>query len=330
MPNDSENRRSDTGDGNRSAEGLGALPSRTGPLPDIAMNTATMKTFCDLVDTGSFSRAAENNSISQSAVSQQVATLERELGTRLVTRGGGFATPTDAGKAFYRGAKEILRRHAQMLSEVRSLRDMVRPVLRVGTIYSVGFYLLDPYVRKFLKAHPEVTLDVEYARWNGITAAVLDGEMDMGIVAFPDKHRSIEIISFASEELAVICSPDHRLADREDVVPADLKGERFVAFEANVPTRRYIDRVLKRFRVSVDIAMEFDNNETLKRAVEVGVGVSILPRNNVERETAAGYLRLLPFRDPAKWHRKIAIIRRRGKTHSEAEMLFLRVLRSPL
>jgi DNA-binding transcriptional LysR family regulator len=294
------------------------------------MNTAVMKTFCDLVETGSFSKAAENNRISQSAVSQQVAALERDLGARLLTRGGGFAVPTDAGKAFYRGAKEILRRYEQTLQEVRSAQEIVRPVLRIGTIYSVGFYLLDPYVRKFLKAHPEVNLDVEYARWNRITAAVLDGEMDMGIVAFPEKHRSVEIIPFAEEQLVVVCSPEHPLARRRHIEPSDLKGERFVAFEANVPTRRHIDRVLRGYRVQVDIAMEFDNNETLKRAVEVGAGLSVLPTANVAREAASGYLAVVPFRDPTRWVRKIAIIRRRGKAHSKAEMMLLRVLRSPI
>ncbi|HUT02254.1 MAG TPA: LysR family transcriptional regulator [Phycisphaerae bacterium] len=292
------------------------------------MNTNVMKVFCDLVDTGSFSKAAEANGISQPAVSQQVAGLEREMGTSLLTRASGFVAPTDAGKALYRGGKEILRRCEQMVAEVRALEEMARPALRVGTIYSVGFYLLEPYVRKFLRAHPDVNLDVEYARWNTITAAVLDGDMDLGILAFPEKHRSIEAIQFATEDMVMVCSPSHRLANRETIVPSDLKGEAFVAFEDSVPTRRYIDRVLKGYRVAVDIAMKFDNNETLKRAVEVGAGLSILPRDNVEREAAAGHLCIVPFREPARWTRKISIIRRRGQAHSKLEMMFLRVLRS--
>jgi len=296
----------------------------------VAMNTSVMKTFCDVVDTGSFSKAAAANGISQPAVSQQMAALEREMGMRLLTRAGGFAAPTDAGEAFHRGVRDILRRYEQMVKEVNALEELIRPVLRVGTIYSVGFYLLEPYVREFLRAHPEVDLNVEYDRWNRITAAVLDGDMDMGILAFPEKHRSIDIIQFASESLVMVCSPDHRLARRKEIDPAVLKGERFVAFEANVPTRRHIDRVLKRYRVAVDIAMEFDNNETLKRAVEVGAGLSILPRNNVEREVAAGHLCIVPFRDPTCWVRRIAIIRRRGKTHTKSEMMFLRTLRSNL
>jgi len=294
----------------------------------VGMNINVLKTFCDLIDTGSFSKAAEANSISQSAVSQQIASLERDLGRRLVTRGGGGAIPTDAGKAYYRGARDILQRYEQMREELQALKESSRTILRLGTIYSVGFYLLEPYVRKFLRAHPEATLDIEYSRWNQITTAVLDGELDMGIVAFAEKHRSIEIIPFAEEDMVMVCAPDHRLAGREQVDPSDLKGERFVAFEADVPTRRHIDRVLRGSRVAVEITMEFDNNETLKRAVEVGAGLSVLPRNNVLREAEAGHLRIVPFRDPSRWTRRVDIIRRRGRTHSEAEMMFLRTLRS--
>lgn len=292
------------------------------------MDTNVMKTFCDLVETGSFSRAAEANDISQSAVSQQLALLERRLGTCLISRGGGFSMPTDAGTIFYRGAKDILQRYAESIAEIRSAKDAVRGSLRVGTIYSVGFYLLPPYIRKFLKAHPEVSLDVEYTRWNRITADVLNGEMDLGIVAFPEKHRSIDTMSFATEKLVMVCPPSHRLAKRKQIEPSELKGESFVAFEANVPTRRHIDRVLKRFRVNVDISMEFDNIDTVKRAIEVGSSVGILPSKSVEREVASGYLFSVPFSDPKKWVRKIGIIRRRGKGRSRAERVFLAVLRS--
>jgi DNA-binding transcriptional LysR family regulator len=293
------------------------------------MNLAILKTFCDLVDTGSFSRAAESSKISQSAVSQQIAGLERDLGTCLLTRGGGFAAPTDTGKALYRGGRDIMLRYGQMLAEIDQSLDTVRQVLRVGTIYSIGFYLLDPYVRRFLQDHADVALDVQYGRWNQITAAVLNGEMDLGIVAFPEKQRSIEVIPFATEELVMVCSPSHPLARRKRVDPSALRGQRFVAFEANVPTRRYIDRVLNGYRVTVDIAMEFDNNETLKRAVEVGAGLTILPKHNAQREADSGHLVIVPFRDSARWVREIAIIRRRGKSHTDAEMMFLRILRSP-
>jgi len=292
------------------------------------MNIRVMKTFCDVVDSGSFSRAAQESGISQSAVSQQLASLEREFSTQLLSRGGGLVVPTEAGKVYYQAAREIVRRYEQLLGEMRSAADSVRGILRVGTIYSVGFYLLDPYIRRFLQTFPEVNLRVEYTRWNRINAAVLSGEMDLGVVACAEKHRSIEIIPLANEELVVVCAPSHKLAKADAVDPADLKDRKFVAFETNVPTQRLIDKLLKAEGVAVNVVMEFDNIELLKRAVEVDTGITILPRENVEREVAEGYLVAVPFRRNARWIRPIAILRHRGKAPGPAERMFLAILRS--
>jgi DNA-binding transcriptional LysR family regulator len=286
-----------------------------------------MKTFCDLVDTGSFSKAAEMNYISQSAVSQQLAKLERDLSVQLLSRGGGLVAPTEAGQAFYQGATEILRRFESLLGEVRSAADAVRGVLRVGTIYSVGFYLLEPFVRRFLQAHAEVNLHVEYTRWNRIYAAVVSGEMDLGVVACPEKHRSVEIVPLASEQLVVVCSPEHRLAGREEIDIAEIAGEPFVAFESNIPTRRHIDKLLKSERVGVEVVMEFDNIELLKRALEVNAGVSILVRDNVQREAERRDLYYARISGDGKWVRPVALLRRRGKAPRPAEKMFLSILR---
>lgn len=291
------------------------------------MNTDVMKTFCDLVEAGSFSKAAEANFISQSAVSQQLAKLERDFSTQLINRGAGLVEPTEAGKAFYQGAKEILRRYERLLGEVRSAADAVRGVLRVGTIYSVGFYLLDPYVRRFLQAHPEVHLHIEYTHWSRIYAAVVNGEMDFGVVAYPRKQRSIEIVPLAAEELVLVCPPDHPLTQKDRIRPADLKGQAFVAFEGNIPTGRYIEKLLHAEKVEPNVVMEFDNIELIKRAVEVNRGVSILPEGNVDRECRYGDLAMVRFANPDRWVRKLGIIRRRGRAPGPAEKTFLALLR---
>ena len=292
-----------------------------------AMNTDVMKTYCDLVDTGSFSKAADMNMVSQSAVSQQLSRLEKDLSTQLISRGGGLVAPTASGQAFYQGARGILRRYEQLLGEVRSAAHAVRGVLRVGTIYSLGFYLLDPFVRKFLRQHPEANLHVEYTAWNSIYAAVISGEMDLGVVACPQRQRHIEIIPLASEQLVVACSPQHPLAKKPAVMPDDLRGQKFIAFEENIPTRQFIDRLLARCRVAVDVVMQFDNVELLKRSVEVGQGVSILPLENIKREVEHKDLAFVPLRDSTAWKRPVAIIRRRGKAPGPAEKMFLAILR---
>jgi DNA-binding transcriptional LysR family regulator len=228
----------------------------------------------------------------------------------------------------YEGAQDILRTWERTTSEVSSTVDSVAGVLRVGTIYSIGFYLLTPLVREFLKAHREVDLRVEYTHWNRIQAAVVSGEMDLGVVAHPEKHRSIEIIPLVEEELVVVCPPAHPLAERSEIQPRDLEDQDFIAFSANIPTRRNIDRLLKSHHTRVNVVMAFDNIETLKRSIEVGSGISILPRENVQREVADGHLAAIPFEDDHKWRRQISIIRRRGKNPSRAERLFLGMLRT--
>jgi len=291
------------------------------------MNINVMKTFCDLVDTGSFSRAAESNYVSQSAVSQQLAKLENDLSVQLITRGGGgLVVPTDSGKAFYSGAREIVRRYEQLVGEVKSVTDAVRGVLRVGTIYSIGFYLLDPFVRKFFQEHPEVNLHVSYTGWNHIVAAIISGEMDLGVVACPERNRSLEIIPLVDEELVVVCSPSHPLAGQKTVTPQDLEGRGFVAFEANIPTRQHIDKLLKKAHVNVEIKMEFDNIELLKRAIMVGDGLSILPLDNVEQEIHRGDLCFMKFEDSKGWVRPVGVCRRRGRQPGPAEKMFLALL----
>jgi len=292
------------------------------------VNLDVLKTFCDLVDTGSFTKAAEENFVSQSAVSQQLAKLEQQLSAHLISRQGGLVVPTQAGRALYEGAREILRRYERLTGEVRSAADQVRGVLRVGSIYSVGFYMLDPYIRRFIREQPEVSLYIEYTLHRRIYAAVASGEMDLGVVAWPERHRSIQVIPLADEELVAVFPPGHRLAKRRHIQPADLQGEKLVAFEEIIPTRRGIDRLLKAAGVKVDVAMEFSNTELVKRAISVDAGVGILPVETVEREAQRGELCYARFRDGKKWSRPVAILRRRGKASSPAEKMFLAILKS--
>jgi DNA-binding transcriptional LysR family regulator len=198
----------------------------------------------------------------------------------------------------------------------------------VGTIYSVGFYRLDAFLRRFLREHPEVNLHVEYTLPGRIYTAVAGGEMDLGVVAWPERHRALEAVPLAGEELVAVFGRRHRLARRKTLVAADLEGEKFVAFDADIPTRRAIDRLLKQSGTAVRVVMEFDNIELIKRAVEVEAGVSILPRESVQREARWGELAYARFQDAQRWVRPLAVIRRRGKASSPAERMFLEILRA--
>ena len=290
------------------------------------MHIETLKTFCDLVDSGSFSRAAQLNSVSQSAVSQQIKTLEGRYHCVLIERGPGHSTtPTAAGRLLYEECRQMLERWHQVEERLRHpAATMIGPV-RMATVYSVGLHALPPYVSRFMKAYPHVKVHIEYSRTNRICDACLDDSIDFGIVAFPVRRAAIAALPWRQEKLVLVCPPGHRLTRMRRVRLGQLANEDFVAFERDIPTRRTIDRMLKDHGVAVNRVMEFDNIETIKRAVEVGSGLSILPEATVASEVHGGTLVAREFRE-GSFTRTIGVIHRRGRRLSTAAREFLRLL----
>src|ERR1051325_1611924 len=253
-------------------------PPEGGPC----MHIETLRTFCHLVETGSFTKAARLGFISQSAVSQQLKALEARYGPPLVERGSGRAlSPTPAGRLLYAECRELMDRFGRLDARLREPSHAMAGVrtgtVRLATVYSIGLHELPPYVTRFMKAHPRVKVHVEYSRTDKVCDACVEGTVDFGIVAFPLRRANLTVIPWHEEKLVLACAPTHRLARRRRVRLAELRGEPFVAFERDIPTRKTIDRVLCAHRVAVDTVMEFDNVETIKRSVEVGTGGSILP-----------------------------------------------------
>jgi DNA-binding transcriptional LysR family regulator len=290
------------------------------------MQLEALKTFCDLVETRSFTRTAELNFVSQSAVSQQVRALERRFERRLVERGGGHdVEPTGAGRLLYEESKLILGRLHALEAQLRDPGGAMAGTVRVATVYSVGLHALPPHVKQFLREHPKVQIQVEYSRTDRVVEACLSGHIDLGIVAFPTRRPKLEVIPLRIENLVLVVSPEHRLARRHTAALASLKGEPFVAFDRSVPTRRAIDRALRRHGVAVHITTEFDNIETIKRSVEAGLGVSIVPEDTVRNEVRAGTLVSLPLGDE-HLTRPVGIIHRRGRTLSAPAQAFADLL----
>jgi DNA-binding transcriptional LysR family regulator len=288
------------------------------------MHIESLKVFCDLIDTRSFSKAATKNFISQSAVSQQVRALEERFDRKLVERSRGGLVATDAGLAFYQGCREILERWGTLGEEMAGLSNIISGQVRVATIYSVGIHELSPFLKQFMKAYPQVNLHLEYSRPNKVYDDVINGGVDIGIVAYPSARPQIEITAFRSDRLVLVCSPDHELASRKRVEVSQLAGQRFVGFERDIPTRKAVDKILRSRGTAVHYVMEFDNIETIKRSVEADLGVTIVPRATVENEIRAGTLRAVNFTE--SFTRPIAIIHRKGKVFSPAARRFVDIL----
>lgn len=290
------------------------------------MHIETLQTFCHLVETGSFTKAARLGFVSQSAVSQQLKSLETRYGRPLIERGARRQlAPTDAGRLLYAECRELLDRFRQLEARLREPSEAVTGSVRLATVYSIGLHELPPYVTRFMKAHPRVKVHVEYNRTDRVCDACVDGTVDFGIVAFPLRRSNLTVLPWHEEKLVLACAPTHRLARRRTVRLAELNGEPFIAFEGDIPTRKTIDRVLRTHHVAVDTVMEFDNVETIKRSVEVGTGVSILPASTVTRETKGGMLATSDFAE-GPFTREVGIIHRRGRALGAAAREFIRLI----
>lgn len=294
------------------------------------MHIETLKTFCDLVDSGSFSKAARKNLVSQSAVSQQLRALETRYERRLIERGPGLPVMlTEAGRLLYSEGKAILERFQALEQRLKQNETVISGTVRVATVYSVGLHALPPHVKQFLTAHPQVNVRVEYHRTDRVYEACLNGTIDFGIVAQPLRRAQLEVVLLRPEPLVLVCSPEHRFARRRKLTIQQLSGEPFVAFDRTVPTRKAIDRLLKEHRVGVAVVTEFDNIETIKRSVEAGLGVSILPQNCIRNEAKARTLVEIAFSD-GPFTRSIGIIHRRGRELSPTALAFLELLKEGL
>ena len=286
----------------------------------------TFKVFCDLAETGSFSKAAVLNAITQSAVSQQIRALENKFQVTLVERGRRNFALTAEGNAFLEASREILEVYNNLDHRLHELRDVVAGELRLAAIYSIGLHELPPHLKAFREKFPEVELHVEYRRSQQVYSQVLAGDVDIGLVAFPTKRNGLQIEIFSEDKLVLICHPNHPLASRKKIKIEEMNGEKFIAFEPDLPTRKVIDRHFRDHNVQIEHAMEFDNIETVKRAVEIESGISIVPKNTVRQEVESGVLMALDIEGP-KMSRPLGILTKRNRARSPAHKEFVAALK---
>jgi DNA-binding transcriptional LysR family regulator len=291
------------------------------------MHIETLKVFCDIIESGSFSYAASQNFVTQSAVSQQVRSLEEKYDCRLIERGRAGVKPTPAGQILYTSSKEIVRRVLELENRLREIGSVVAGSIRVGTVYSVGLHELPPYLSEFLRNFPSVNVHLEYLRSNKIYEDLIEGKVDLGVVAYPAKRSQIVTVPFRHDELVLAVPPDNPLAKHTKVSVGQLQGQKFVGYERDIPTRKASDKILREHGVKPNYVLEFDNIETIKRAVEIGLGCAIVPRMTVENEVTRGTLRLLEFQE-GTFLRPLAIIYKRGRELSPAVRKFIEVLTS--
>ena len=291
------------------------------------MQIDTFKVFCDLADTESFSKSTVKNGITQSAVSQQVKSIEDLYNVRLVDRGRRAFTLTPEGLAFLAASREITIAFNNLESQLQRLQDVVSGVLRISTIHSIGLHELPPYLKRFRREFPLVEVRVDYRRSADVYASIMENRSDIGLVAYPATRRGITPTVFWRDRLVVICAPGHHLASRAHLTLSNLNGEKFIAFEPDVPTRREVDRQFRFAGAKVKVAFEFDNIETVKRAVEIENAISIVPRTSVRPEVDAGQLVSIDIVEPEMW-RPLGTIIKKSSAGTSARRAFINLLRN--
>jgi DNA-binding transcriptional LysR family regulator len=293
------------------------------------MQIDSLKVFCDLAETESFTKSAQINGITQSAVSQQINSLERKFKSLLIERSKKKFRLTREGELLYESSKRIIQIADELQHKIHELKNVVSGTIRVGAIYSIGLHELPPYVKKFLRAYPTVNIHVEYLRFDQVYEGVVGNTIDIGLVAHPAKHQRLEVLPLRKDPMVLVVNPAHRFAKMDSIRVELLDRQKFVGFEADIPTRQAIDKTLNENDVRADYVMAFDNVETVKRAVEIDAGVAIVPKGSVTQEVEKDTLVAIPFAD-ADFARPLAAVYRKDKTLSPAMKEFLNMLKGGL
>jgi DNA-binding transcriptional LysR family regulator len=289
------------------------------------MQIENFKIFADLVETKSFSKAAKLNGITQSAVSQQARSMERHFKTLMIDRSQKQFQLTREGQRVYETAKEILHDYEKLMSELQEMKKVISGTIRLSTIYSIGLHELPPYIKKFLTDFPSVNVRVEYRRSNLVYEDILHNAVDFGLVAFPVKMRQIEVVPFREDKLVLICHPNHPLSKLKEVDVKQLAKHKFIGFDPDIPTRKAVDNIFRDHKFEIEPVMEFDNIETVKRAVEIDAGIAIVPQATVVQEIGQGTLCSIVFRGKG-FSRPLALLHRKGRVLAPAMKKFIDTL----
>lgn len=289
------------------------------------MQVETLRLYCDIVRLRSFSRGAEQSFVSQSAASQAVQQLERDVGVALIDRTKRPFVVTPEGQTFYGACRGLLDAWDQAKAQIAAVKARVDGTVRVAAIYSVGLHDMSHHLQRFMSLYPTARVQLECLHPHKVVEAVLRDEADVGIMSYPPALRALSIIPLRSEPMAFVCHPNHRLARRRTVLPADLASEAFVAFDRELTIRKAIDRALRQHGVRPPIVMEFDNIETIKQAIMIAAGVSLLPRHTVDKEAGIRTLAVVPFAIP-DLVRPVGIIHRRQKPLTPTVTRFIQLL----
>lgn len=281
------------------------------------MDFELLQLFVDICDLGSFSKAAARHIVSQSAVSQRVAQLERRLGQSLFDRKARPLTLTSAGQIVYDSARQLLAIHSQMQAHLEDLQPMLSGPVRLGCIFSLALGPLRQMLRQFLRDAAAVELHVTHGETYELAQDVLNGLIDLALVAYGEKSEGIQIEDVGHEPMILVAPPNWKDVPAGPVAGSWMNHQHLVTFPHHSPTRRGIMEAFARVGVTPDIVLEVANPVVLIEAVAAGRGCAMMPFSSAINALEQGEIVHVPCPD-LEFERPICLMlhRRRPRTRA--------------
>lgn len=289
------------------------------------MNLDHLQLFRDIAQTRSISRGAALNAVSQSAASQHLQEVERQLDVQLVDRSVRPLQLTQAGRLYHDFCREVLKLRQQFDVDLEGLKGKVEGVCRIASIYSIGLSEMTRLEAQFAERFPEAELKVDYLRPEKVYDAVVNDRADLGLVSYPEPTKEVRVNPWRDERMVVALAPSHPLATRTVIAAADLQDREFIGFDDELPISREVKRFLREAGVEVRQVHHFDNIQSMKEAVAMGSGISILPEPILQRDIDEGRLIAVPLEAPGL-KRPLGILQPRRRKLNRATQSFLHLL----
>jgi DNA-binding transcriptional LysR family regulator len=288
------------------------------------MDMSLLETLVAVIEEGSFSGAGLKLLRTQPAVSLALKRLETELGERLIDRSSKNLVLTDAGRVALEYARRFDGLDQELRNALAELRDKRSGKLTIGANESTALYLL-VHIEAYRKLYPGVKVEMRRSLSSRIPEAVLNGSLDLGAVSYDPRHPDLATDEIYNDRLTFIVSPKHRFADRDRVSIADLGMETFIAHNVVSPYRQQVIDTFRRHKVPLNIGVEMPTIETIRKLVQLNLGVAFLPKMCVEQEIAAGVLREVLIEE-MQMERKIRLVYAAKRQLSHAAQAFLEVV----
>lgn len=279
-------------------------------MKSATIQVRSLRVFCDVVRRKSFSQAALDHDMTQSAASQTVQNLEEYLSVQLIDRTKRPFILTAEGQKFYDGLNTLLRQFDSLVEEVRQVGEEIRGRVTIAAIYSVGLSYLPAIEAEFRRLYPQAELQIRFEHPHEVYRMVEQGEVDLGLISYPEASKAIQATHWREEPMVLVASAKHPLAKLEEVAPSDLNEHGLIAFASNLRIRQEIQRNFRQHGVAMRIVAELDNIDSMKQAVMNNSGIAIVPEPAVTREVETGLLRILDCAE-LRFSRSLGVIQRR-------------------